>query len=106
MKFECCENSRRNGDIAQTAAVLKLLVEENRLKILCILQGGEHCACQIIKHLGLPQNLVSHHLSKLKRAGLIAGRKDGVWIHYSLTDKGKKIAENIFKIINQKQNGK
>jgi ArsR family transcriptional regulator len=99
MKPECCKNKHRKEEIAQTAAILKLLAEENRLKILCILQGGEHCACQIIKHLGLPQNLVSHHLNKLKKAGLIEGRKNGVWIHYSLTEKGGKIIENIFKII-------
>lgn len=97
MKPECCKNNRRKEEIAQTAAVLKLLAEENRLKILCILQGGEHCACQIIKHLGLPQNLVSHHLNKLKKAGLIEGRKDGVWIHYSLTEKGGEFTNMVFK---------
>ncbi|MDD4830588.1 MAG: metalloregulator ArsR/SmtB family transcription factor [Candidatus Pacebacteria bacterium] len=99
MKLECCKNSRRKEEIAQIAAILKLLAEENRLKILCILKDGEHCACQVIKHLGLPQNLVSHHLNKLKKAGLIEGRKEGVWIYYSLTKKGREITENIFKII-------
>lgn len=98
MELECCRNNHRKEEIAQTAEILKLLAEENRLKILCILRGGEHCACQIIKHLGLPQNLVSHHLNKLKRAELIEGRKDGIWIHYSLTNKGRKITESIFKI--------
>jgi ArsR family transcriptional regulator len=98
MKPECCTNNRRKDEIAQTAAILKLLAEENRLKILCILKGGEHCACKIIEHLGLPQNLVSHHLKKLKMAELIQGRKNGTWIHYSLTDKGKKVARNVFKI--------
>ncbi|MCU0652956.1 MAG: metalloregulator ArsR/SmtB family transcription factor [Candidatus Pacebacteria bacterium] len=86
-------------EIARTAAVMKLLAEENRLRILCILRGGEHCVCEIIRHLGLPQNLVSHHLNKLKEAELIEGRKEGVWIHYSLTDEGAKITENIFKLI-------
>lgn len=99
MKRECCKNNRCKEEIAGTAGILKLLAEENRLRILCILQGGEHCACRIIKQLGLPQNLISHHLNKLKKAGLIAGRKDGVWIHYSLTEKGMGITENIFKII-------
>jgi len=99
MKPDCCKNNRRKEEIAQTAAILKLLAEENRLKILCILQGGKHCACQIIKHLGLPQNLVSHHLNKLKKAGLIEGQKDGVWIHYSLSPRGKQITREIFKLV-------
>jgi len=93
-----CENREAGEEIAKTAAVLKLLAEESRLKILCILKKGEHCACEIIKQLGLPQNLVSHHLNKLKEAELIQGRKEGTWIHYSLTEKGKKAAENVFKI--------
>lgn len=99
MKPECCKNSHRKEEIAQTAAILKLLAEENRLKILCILKGGEHCVCDIIKHIDLPQNLVSHHLNKLKKAGLIEGRKEGVWIRYSLTEKGKKITAAVFQLI-------
>jgi len=98
MKPECCKNSHRKEEIAQTAVILKLLAEETRLKILCILKGGEHCVCEIIKYLGLPQNLVSHHLNKLKKAGLIRGRREGVWIHYSLTDRGKTVSKNVFKI--------
>lgn len=102
MKPECCANQKAKEEIAKTAAVLKLLAEESRLKILCILKNGEHCACEIIKHLDLPQNLVSHHLNKLKEAGLIQGRKEGTWIHYSLTDKGKNISENVFNINQRK----
>jgi ArsR family transcriptional regulator len=98
MKSVCCKNNRHKEEIAQIAIVLKLIAEENRLKILCILQGGEHCACQIIKHLGLPQNLVSHHLNKLKKADLIKGRRDGVWIHYSLTKRGQNIIKAIIKL--------
>jgi len=96
---ECCKNKNRQEEIARTATILKLMAETNRLKIICILSDGEHCVCEIIKHLNLSQNLVSHHLNKLKKAELISGRKCGVWIHYSLTDKGKKVAQNIFKII-------
>lgn len=99
MGFDCCDNNKRRDELARTAEVLKLLAEDNRLKILCILEGGGHCVCEIIKHLGLPQNLVSHHLNKLKKAGLIQGRKEGVWIHYSLTENGKKITKAIFQLI-------
>jgi ArsR family transcriptional regulator len=98
LKPECCQDNHRKEEIAKTAVILKLLAEENRLKIICILKSGGRCACEIINHLGLPQNLVSHHLKKLKKARLIQGKKSGVWIHYSLTDKGKKAARNVFKI--------
>jgi len=99
MEPKCLQNNHRKEELAQTAEILKLLAQEYRLEILCVLQGGEHCACQIIKHLDLPQNLVSHHLNKLKKAELIKGRKEGVWIHYSLTEKGKKITAAVFQLI-------
>jgi DNA-binding transcriptional ArsR family regulator len=98
MQYNCCKNGEKRESIAKTAAILKLLAQDSRLKILCILKSGEHCACKIIEHLGIPQNLVSHHLKKLKNAELIEGRKEGAWIHYSLTEKGKKFTRIVFKL--------
>jgi len=96
MKRCCC--GHRKEEIAETAETLKLLAEESRLEILCVLKNDGHCVCEIIDHLGLPQNLVSHHLKKMKGAGLVLSKKEGLWVHYFLTDKGKRAAENIFKI--------
>jgi ArsR family transcriptional regulator len=45
---------------------------------------GEECVCQIAEKLGLEQSLVSHHLNKLREAGLINDRKVGSWIHCSI----------------------
>jgi len=97
-KPECCKNGEERENIALTASILKLLAEENRLKIICILKNGEHCVCDIIKHLDVPQNLVSHHLNKLKNAALIQGRKEGVWVRYSLTEKGRRAADAVFNL--------
>ncbi|MFZ3074225.1 MAG: metalloregulator ArsR/SmtB family transcription factor [Minisyncoccales bacterium] len=96
---KCRKGKKKTKETAGVAVILKLLAEENRLKILCLLQSGERCACQIIKHLDLPQNLVSHHLNKLKKAGLICGRKEGVWIHYSLTQKGRRVTKAVLKLL-------
>ena len=76
----------------QAAGILKIIAEENRLRILCILKNGERCVCQVIDYLGLSQSLVSHHLKSLKDAGLIQDSKRGLWVYYSLTDYGKRIA--------------
>lgn len=56
---------------------LKVISEENRLKILCILRKQEKCVCEIWQFLDLPQNLISHHLKVLKDSGLIDSRKEG-----------------------------
>lgn len=66
---------------------LKIVAEENRLKILCLLGDGEKCVCEIWQYLGLPQNLVSHHLKVLKDFKLISSRKEGLRVFYRLNQK-------------------
>jgi DNA-binding transcriptional ArsR family regulator len=63
---------------------LKIVSEENRLKILCILQKQELCVCDIFDKIGLSQNLASHHLKVLKDFELIEFRKEGTKVIYSL----------------------
>ena len=74
----------------------KLLGDENKFKIVSELKNGEKCVCVIYKALGLDQTLVSHHLSALKKAGLIDGRKSGKWVYYSLNKEAFKELENLF----------
>ncbi|OIP23409.1 hypothetical protein AUJ93_01160 [bacterium CG2_30_33_46] len=62
----------------------KLLSDPNRLKVISLLSKQDLCVCKIYKSLRLSQNLVSHHLSKLKSAGLLKERRDGNFIIYSL----------------------
>ena len=65
-------------------AFLKLIADPNRLRILTLLARGERCVCDIETPLDLPQNLTSHHLAALKRAGLVRDRREGKWVYYSL----------------------
>jgi ArsR family transcriptional regulator, arsenate/arsenite/antimonite-responsive transcriptional repressor len=78
--------------------VLKIVSDTNRLQLLCLLKQGTHCVCDLMEHLSLSQSLVSHHLQDLKLAGLVAGEKKGKWVHYALTDEGKRITELLFTI--------
>jgi len=96
MKLNCCKNRKLIKETEQTVELLKVIAEENRLRILCILKGGEQCVCNIIESIGLSQSLVSHHLKKLKDAGLVKDNKKGLWVHYSLTEKGERIANIKF----------
>ena len=98
MRPKCCEDNQRIDDTRQTAELLKVVAEENRLRILCILKKGELCVCRIIEFLDLSQSLVSHHLKCLRDAGLIQDSKRGLWVYYSLTEKGRRTADLISKI--------
>lgn len=86
MKPNCCKN-KSEREIKQATEFLKIISEENRLKILCILRGGEKCVCEIWQYLELPQNLVSHHLKVLKDFDLISSKKEGLKIFYQLNQK-------------------
>ncbi|OFW20813.1 MAG: hypothetical protein A3H97_13140 [Acidobacteria bacterium RIFCSPLOWO2_02_FULL_65_29] len=50
------------------------------------LLAGEVCVCHIHESLRIPQPRASRHLAYLRRAGLVAARKEGLWVHYRLTD--------------------
>lgn len=66
---------------------LKALAEPNRLRILNLLMEGEHCNCELGEKLGMPPNLISHHLAILRQAGLVEAKRDGIdsrWIYYSV----------------------
>ena len=66
--------------------ITKALADENRIRILKALDGRELCVCQITDFLQLSPSTVSKHLSILRNARLVEGRKAGRWIFYRLAD--------------------
>ncbi len=67
--------------------ITKALGDENRVRALMAVAGGELCVCQLIELLGLAPSTVSKHMAILHQAGLVATRKDGRWIYYRLPDE-------------------
>jgi ArsR family transcriptional regulator, arsenate/arsenite/antimonite-responsive transcriptional repressor len=67
-------------------SIAKALADDNRVRIVAMLDGRELCVCQVIELLALAPSTVSKHLSILKQARLIEGRKDGRWMYYRLAD--------------------
>ena len=63
---------------------MRIISDENRLKILFLLKNGELCVCKIYDALNLSQSLVSHHLAILRAYNLVNDRREGKWIHYSI----------------------
>lgn len=84
MKPLCCSNKELTKEFADLAKFLRLIGEDNRLKIICMLKGGERCVCEIVEYLDLPQNLVSTHLKALKDFKLVESRKDWKKVYYRL----------------------
>ena len=85
-------------EIQKKADIIKALSDPTRLKIIYLLEHGELCVCEIMAALDKPQPTVSHHLNLLKNAGILKWRKEGVWIHYKLSNS--KLPANIKELLN------
>lgn len=72
------------------------LADKTRLRILNLMRDGEVCVCFFAETLGTNNPKISRHLSYLKRANLVTGRRDGKWIHYSLQRPADKNALEVF----------
>jgi DNA-binding transcriptional ArsR family regulator len=78
-------NEKEKERLRLKAEVFKAMGHPLRLGIIEFLQEGEVCVCDIVAHVGTEISNVSKHLSLLKRAGLVADRRDGLKIMYRLT---------------------
>ncbi len=66
---------------------LKVLAEPKRLLIFNLLMGGVQCNCELGDSLDMAPNLISHHLSVLRLAGLVDVERDAIdsrWVYYSV----------------------
>lgn len=72
----------------EIASMFKALSDENRIRILKQLQSGEKCACTLLSSLNVSQPTLSHHMKVLCDSGIVFGRKDGKWMHYSISESG------------------
>ncbi len=70
----------------QAAIFLKALAHPARLQIAEILRDGEACVCHLEAHLGYRQPYMSQQIMVMRRAGLLAERRDGTYVFYRLTD--------------------
>lgn len=84
----------------EIADFLKVIAEENRLRILKVLYKEDICVCNLAKSLGLAQNLVSHHLKVLEGNNLLEKNRVGNQIFYKPLKAKSKQLRILEKIIN------
>ena len=79
------------------------LADTTRLRILNLMRGGEVCVCFFAGALGTNNPKISRHLSYLKRASLVKGRRDGKWMHYGIqrpeNPQAARILEETLRMI-------
>lgn len=79
------------------AMIFKAFCDENRIKIIKMLRSGEKCACKLLEELDVSQPTLSHHMKILCEAGIVTGRKEGKWMHYSISQEGARQAEECLR---------
>ncbi|WP_376873391.1 ArsR/SmtB family transcription factor [Albirhodobacter sp. R86504] len=66
-------------------AALTALAEPTRLAAMRVLMDGEeHCVCDVMRRLGATQSRMSRHMQVLKQAGLVVDRRDAQWVRYKI----------------------
>jgi len=88
------------------ASVCKGLADPKRLLIINALRPGERTVTDLTKELDLPQANVSQHLAILRDKGLVAARKDGAFVHYSLTSDKIIAAVDLLRQVMNEQLGR
>jgi len=81
------------------AMLMKALSDETRVKIFHMLSKGELCACNLLEEFDITQPTLSYHMKILCESGLVNGRRDGVWMKYSIDKKNLDIIKELFNSI-------
>ena len=89
--------SARDARSEPLVDMLLALADTTRLRILNLLSEGELCVCYFVDLLGVSQPKVSRHLAYLRRARLVASRRDGKWVHYRLVEPDDAAAATLLR---------
>lgn len=81
---------------------MKALADETRVQIFDMLSDGELCACVILREFDITQPTLSYHMKILSESGLVNGRRDGVWMKYTINKGGLDLLKNLFDHIDKK----
>lgn len=74
-----------NETVSRASALLKAMANDNRLRILDLLNGDELSVTELNKRLPISQSALSQHLAILRREKLVSTRRESQTIYYSLS---------------------
>lgn len=77
--------------------LFKALADRTRLRLISLIGDSEVCVCFLVAILKTSQPKVSRHLAYLRRAQIVAARREGKWMHYRLIDPPDEHAARILR---------
>jgi ArsR family transcriptional regulator, arsenate/arsenite/antimonite-responsive transcriptional repressor len=90
-------NMSRREKAFPVDVLFRALADRTRLRLLNLIADKEICVCYFVKTLGMSQPKISRHLAYLRRAGIVAVRRQGRWMHYRLVAHRDAVASAILK---------
>lgn len=75
----------------------KALADRTRLRLISLIGDSEVCVCFFVAILKTSQPKISRHLAYMRRAGIVASRREGKWMHYRLAEPPDPHAARIFR---------
>ncbi len=92
---------KRGSKSVSLAGLFAALADTTRLRLLNLMAGDglmagrEVCVCHFVEILGQSQPKISRHLAYLRQAGIVAARREGKWMHYSICAPADSAAASI-----------
>lgn len=77
--------------------LFRALADPTRLRLLNLIADKEICVCYFVEILKISQPKISRHLAYLRRAGIVAARRQGRWMHYRLVAPQDAVSYAILK---------
>jgi len=78
----------------EEAVLFKVLSDPTRLRLAVLLAvSGETCVCALSAALDEPQFKISRHLAVMRSAGVVQARRQGTWMHYSLSSPRNRLEQ-------------
>lgn len=77
--------------------LFRALADRTRLRLLSLMGEDEICVCFLVEVLKTNQPKISRHLAYLRRAGVVAARREGKWMHYRIVEPSDEHAARIFR---------
>jgi ArsR family transcriptional regulator len=77
--------------------LFRALADPTRLRLLNLMAEQEICVCYFTEIIGAPQPKISRHLAYLRKAGIVAARREGKWMHYRVRVPAESHAASILQ---------
>ena len=84
---------------ASLAGLFAALADTTRLRLLNLMSGREVCVCYFVEILRQGQPKVSRHLAYLRKAGIVAARREGKWMHYRIVPQADEASASILAAV-------